>query len=138
MSIKDELYDKISDGLIHKKLTFSDKYTAKDQKRRKARIPVKIKGSFVYKDINNNITDKCLINSLSTGGISFMSGMVLTRGDVVVVTFPLGSEVITEYCKITRTHGKEVGCKFIYPSEENINLIQQYIYDKVFSWKKEV
>ncbi len=121
------------EGSKKKRLDLTLKYPTKEQKRKNARIPVEIKGSFLYQDIKNKISDKCLINSLSSGGLSFISGMVLFKGDVVVVTFTLGGEVVSEYCKITRIHGKEVGSKFTNTSKHTKDVIQKHIYDKIFS-----
>ena len=116
-----------------KKLSFSDKYTTKEQKRKHARIPVEIPGSFIFKNIENDITEKCLINSVSTGGISIKSGMVLLKGDVIIVNFAIGDKLLSEYCKVTRAHGKEVGCKFMNTKKESNEIIQQFIYNKIFS-----
>ncbi len=121
------------EGSKNKRLDLSLKYPTKEQKRKNARIPVEIKGSFLYQDIKNKISDKCLINSLSSGGLSFISGMVLFKGDVVVVNFTLGGEIVSEYCKITRIHGKEVGSKFVNVSKKTKDTIQKHIYDKIFS-----
>ncbi len=115
------------------KLSFADAYSAKAQKRKHARIPVEIQGSFIYKNIDTTVTDQCTIISLSTGGLSIRTGTVLLRNDVISLTFTIGKNVINEFCKITRMHGKEVGCKFTNPSEENLEIIQEFIYGKVFT-----
>jgi len=116
-----------------KKLTFTGKYTEGDQKRKNPRIPVDIKGTFIYMDSENKITEKCTINSLSTGGISFFSNVVLLRGDAIVISFSLENKMITADCKVTRTHGKEVGSKFIHPTEDSVRIIQQFIFKKIFT-----
>lgn len=116
-----------------KKLTFSGKYVEGDQKRKNPRIPVEIQGNFIYMDSENKFTEKCMISSLSTGGISFSTSAVLLKGDVVVITFTLENKAITADCQITRTHGKEVGSRFLNPSEDSVRVIQQYIYKKIFA-----
>jgi hypothetical protein len=117
----------------NRKFIFSTKYMNEEQKRRNARIPVEIKGSFVYMDANSKFTDVCLVNSISTGGLAFESSSVLNRGDVITVTFLLESRLISEVCRVTRTHGKEVGCKFTGPSPQNTEIIGGFIYKKLFS-----
>ena len=116
----------------NKKLSFSSSYKKESQKRKNARIPVEINGVFHYEDIDKEISDKCLINSISTGGVSFISGMVMMIDDIIRVSFPLSSVMITEYCKVTRVQGKEVGCKFTSPSNENQTVIQKFIFAKIF------
>lgn len=120
------------DKKIDKKFILSTKYKNNEQKRINARIPVDLHGSFTYKDINREFQDFCRINSLSSGGLAFETSAMLSKGDVIAVHFELANTMITELCKITRCHGKEVGCKFINPSSENINLISNYIYHKLF------
>ncbi len=121
------------DDKIDKKLTFSTKYTKGEQKRKNPRIPVDIKGTFIYRDAENTITEKCIINSLSTGGVSFNSSVVLLKGDVIVISFLLGNTPIKVDCKVTRTHGKEVGSSFVNPTVDDVKYIQQFIFKKVFS-----
>lgn len=114
------------------KLSFADAYSSKAQKRKHARIPVEIQGSFIYKNINTTVTGQCTIISLSTGGLSIRTSTVLLRNDVISITFAIGKNVINEFCKITRMHGKELGCKFTNPLKENIEIIQEFIYGKIF------
>jgi len=115
------------------RLSFSEGYSAKEQKRKHARIPVELKGSFVYKSIDSTVTDQCMITNLSTGGMAIRTGMVLIKGDVISITFTIGKNVVNEFCRVTRTHGKEVGLKFTSPSRDNVEIIQNYIYGKVFT-----
>ncbi len=103
------------------------------QKRKNARIPVEIKASFTYIDASNNINDTCVITNLSTGGLAFETNTILLKGDVITISFPLSGKMLKEDAKITRTTGREYGCKFITPSEQDVNYIQQYIYKKLFS-----
>ena len=123
----------VDEGFGKKKLDLSLKYPTKEQKRKNARIPIEIQGSYLYQDMENKISDKCLINTLSSGGVSVILGLVLHRGDVMLVTFTLDGTMISEYCKVTRIHGKEVGCKFTNPSKKSKAAIQKYIYEKIFT-----
>ena len=106
------------------RLSFADAYSAKAQKRKHARIPVEIKGSFIYKNVDTTVTDQCTISSLSTGGLAIRTGTVLLKNDVISITFAIGKDVINEFCKVTRMHGKQVGCRFTNPAKENIEVIQ--------------
>lgn len=120
----------LSDG--KKKFTFSGVYKEGIQRRKHARIPVEIRGTFTYMDANNKFTAQCLITSLSTGGLGFETNAVLFKGDIITVIFPLEGYIIKEDARITRTHGKEVGCKFVEPNPENVKHIQEYIYKRIF------
>lgn len=117
----------------NKKFIFSNKFKKDVQKRKNARIPVEIRASFVYMDANQKTTDTCLINSLSTGGLAFESSSVLNLGDVITVNFILEGHVMSEVCRVTRTHGKEAGCRFISPFPQNTGIISGFIYKKLFS-----
>lgn len=112
--------------------SFRGKYKDGVQKRKNARIPVEINATFKYMDTENTINDSCLLTSLSTGGLAFKSSCVLLEGDVIVITFLLNSKIIIESCKITRIRGREVGVKFNSPGKENVEVIQRYIYKKLF------
>ncbi len=115
-----------------KKFTFTGSYEKGAQRRKHARISVEIKGTFTYMDANNKFTETCLITSLSTGGLGFETNVVLLKGDIITVIFPLEGYIIKEDAQITRTHGKEVGCKFVDPKPTNVKKIQEYIYKKLF------
>ncbi|MDD5066577.1 MAG: PilZ domain-containing protein [bacterium] len=117
----------------NKKFILSQKYSNVDQRRKNARIPVEIRGSFVFMDASSKISDLCLVNSLSTGGLAIEASSVLSIGDVITVTFILEDHIISEVCKITRIHGKEVGCRFISPVPQNVQFIGSFIYKKLFS-----
>lgn len=112
--------------------SFSGKYNDGVQKRKNARIPVEINGTFKYMDAKNTINDKCLLTSLSTGGVAFKSGCVLLVGDVIDITFMLDNKIIIETCKITTIHGREVGARFVSPNKDNVEVIQKFIYKKLF------
>ncbi len=103
------------------------------QMRKNARIPVEIDGTFTYIDATNRIKDTCTITNLSTGGLAFETNTVLLKGDIITISFPLSGRMIKEDGQITRNTGREYGCKFVNPSPENVNFIQQYIYKKLFS-----
>ncbi len=117
-----------------KKFKFDGVYNKEiAQKRKNARIPVEIKGTFIYMDVDNKITDKCIITNLSTGGVAFETNAVLLRGDIITISFPLSGTIIKEEAQITRNTGREVGCRFLHPDPRNVEIIQQYIYKKLFS-----
>ncbi|MBN1898343.1 MAG: PilZ domain-containing protein [Spirochaetes bacterium] len=115
-----------------KNFTFSQGYKEGIQRRKHARIPVEIKSTFTYMDAYNKYTDTCLITSLSTGGVGFETNGVLLKGDVITIIFPMEGFIIKEDAMITRTHGKEIGCKFIDPKKDNVKKIQEFIYKKIF------
>ena len=112
--------------------SFRGKYNDGVQKRKNARIPVEIKGTFKYMDSENTINDNCLLTNLSTGGLAFKTSCVLLVSDVVNITFMLENKIIIECCKITTIRGGEIGAKFVSPRKENIEEIQKYIYKKLF------
>ncbi len=115
-----------------KRFSFSGEFSKGNQRRKHARIPVEINASFTYIDANNQFTDKCLITSLSTGGLGIEANAVLLKGDIITVIFALDGNIIKEDLQITRTHGKDVGGKFIGPNKKNVEIIQDYIYGKIF------
>jgi len=115
-----------------KPFIFSQVYNKGEQRRKFPRIPVEIRGTFIYKDVNTEFVEKCLITSLSIGGLGFETSAVLLKDDIITVSFPLENKIIKEDAKITRVQGKEAGCKFISPNPENTALIQNYIHNKLF------
>ncbi len=117
----------------NKKFVFTRLEPEIAHRRKHARIPVEIKGTLTYADAEKRFTSPILITSLSTGGLGFETNAVILPGDFISVSFPLEGKIITENAQITRRTGKEAGCRFLSPNPENVKLIQQYIYKKVFS-----
>ncbi|GEM_PF-2385571 len=108
-------------------------YTRGNQRRKNARIPMDQTCMFSIEVETHVSQEKGRLTSLSTGGLAMLVRVVLSKGDHLRITFDLQGHMISETGEVTRVLGTEIGVRFINPSETNQSIIQEYIYNRVFS-----
>ncbi len=94
--------------------------------RKNARVRLDLKAYYKCKGVNEEEVH-CKIINISALGACFLTKSILYKGDILEISFQLGQDLIFSKARVVRVSGKEIGIKFLELSDEESQLLADYV-----------